>query len=675
MLSFAALDARIRAAVETVAAGDPNPADPFRGLYISDELALSLARAEPSGGLDERLAEAATRLGLDELEAAVLALCAAPEISPHHGRLYAYLHDDVTRKLATPRLVARLLAEDGVEAKDVLARFGHAAPLRRRGAIRLLDGDGPLPLADRAVKLGDRLAALLLEARVDEPPKAGRLRRLDLPEYDAGRAETVAELRRILAVDSRLPLVVAGPDAATLLAVALNRPVLLVDLGDVADSALLREADLAAALDEAVLAFDGLERLEPADRPQVLRALAARNERPLFCAGSRDAVVVLGDRTALVLDVPPPTFVERRAAWAELAGVDAVEEVAAKFRLSIGQIADAAEAARLAARARGAGEVERRRTSTWARGRRRRPGSASSPSRLEPAYGWDDLVLAERPLEVLRSISAYLRHRDLVLFEWGYERTVAPDQGLKVAVRRRVRHRQDDGGAGARPRARPRPLPHRPRRGRVASTSARPRRTSTGSSPRREGSNAILFFDEADALFGKRSEVRDSHDRYANIEVAYLLQKMEAYEGVGDPRHEPPAATSTTRSCAGSTFVIDFPFPEADDRERIWRRVLPGRRRRSPTTSTSASSRASSSSPAASIRNASLAAAFLAADEGGAARHAPPRPRRRARVRQARPADARVGLRPLPRADPSRKRPRRAVSLRVRRGTAPPTAA
>src|SRR5437764_7852895 len=106
---------RVRAAVETVAATDPNPSDPFRGLYISDDVARTLAgeRGEPLA--DHRLDSVAERLGLDGLEASALALCAAPELNPRYGRLFAYLHDDVTRKLASPRLAVRLLAGDGVE--------------------------------------------------------------------------------------------------------------------------------------------------------------------------------------------------------------------------------------------------------------------------------------------------------------------------------------------------------------------------------------------------------------------------------------------------------------------------------------------------------------------------------------------------------------------------------
>ena len=92
----------------------PEPVGPFRGLYISDDLALSLADTAPGSTFDERLAEAVARLRLDPLDAAVLGLCAAPELSPRYGRLFAYLQDDVTRKLATPRLVSELLQGPGV---------------------------------------------------------------------------------------------------------------------------------------------------------------------------------------------------------------------------------------------------------------------------------------------------------------------------------------------------------------------------------------------------------------------------------------------------------------------------------------------------------------------------------------------------------------------------------
>jgi SpoVK/Ycf46/Vps4 family AAA+-type ATPase len=131
-----------------------------------------------------------------------------------------------------------------------------------------------------------------------------------------------------------------------------------------------------------------------------------------------------------------------------------------------------------------------------------------------------------------------------------------------------------------------------------------------------DGSNAILFFDEADALFGKRSEVSDSHDRYANIEVAYLLQRMEGYPGAVI------LATNFRRNIDDAfirrlDFVIDFPFPEADDRRRIWSLLLPAEAPRADDIDLDFLAAQFKLSGGA-IRNCSLAAAFQAADENAA---------------------------------------------------------
>jgi hypothetical protein len=144
---FAAVAERVRFAVAAVAATDPNPTDPFRGLYISDEAALALASGAAADGHDDRIAAAGALLGLDGLDLPVLALCAAPELDPPFGRLLAYLHDDVTKRLASPRLAARLLTDDPATSDAVVARFAADAPLRRTGAVRLLDGEATTPIA------------------------------------------------------------------------------------------------------------------------------------------------------------------------------------------------------------------------------------------------------------------------------------------------------------------------------------------------------------------------------------------------------------------------------------------------------------------------------------------------------------------------------------------------
>src|SRR3954447_7219838 len=196
-VGFDFVDRRVMAAVQRVASNDPNPADPFRGLYISDETALQLTRGESASGADDRLAAVTAALGLDLLDAAVLAVCAAPELNPRFGRLFAYLQDDVTRKLPSARLVGHLLEGEGVSAADVMAAFDQDGPLRRLGALKLL-GDAHTPLAERPIKLADRLAAHLLGGRMDDLPAPARLRLVGMPSHDPGRHEHVGTVAAML---------------------------------------------------------------------------------------------------------------------------------------------------------------------------------------------------------------------------------------------------------------------------------------------------------------------------------------------------------------------------------------------------------------------------------------------------------------------------------------------
>jgi adenylate kinase family enzyme len=328
---------------------------------------------------------------------------------------------------------------------------------------------------------------------------------------------------------------------------------------------------------------------------------------------TRREAQALADRTVLLVEVPFPSFTERRTAWEAFSGTDGAADVAAKFRLSIEQIVAAAEVSRVAARTRGQDTPEPADLDLGARhASSSRLGDLAA--RLSPGYSFDDLVLPDRQRDLLRSISAYLRHRDRVLSEWGYEVTVARTQGLKVLF-------AGESGTGktmvAQVLAAELGLDlFRVDLATVVSkyigeTEKNLERIFTAA----DGSNAILFFDEADALFGKRSEVSDSHDRYANIEVAYLLQRMELYPGAVI------LATNFKRNIDDAfirrlDFVVDFPFPEADDRKKIWRLVLPQAAPVSDDIDLDFLATQFKLSGGA-IRNCSLAAAFRAADEDG----------------------------------------------------------
>ncbi|CAM5691432.1 AAA+ ATPase domain-containing protein OS=Streptomyces violarus OX=67380 GN=FHS41_004946 PE=4 SV=1 [Streptomyces violarus] len=193
--------------------------------------------------------------------------------------------------------------------------------------------------------------------------------------------------------------------------------------------------------------------------------------------------------------------------------------------------------------------------------------------RVEPQAGWDDLVLHERQTSVLREIVAHVRQRATVHQEWGFAQTLRRGLGVTALFA---------GGSGtgktlaAEVMAKELGLDlfvidlSQVVSKYIGETEKNLRRVFDAA----EAGGALLLFDEADALFGKRSEVKDSHDRYANLEVSYLLMRMEAYRGLA-------VLTTNMKKALDNAFlrrirfVVDFPFPAEHERAEIWRRVLP----------------------------------------------------------------------------------------------------
>ncbi|MFC6062661.1 ATP-binding protein [Streptomyces ochraceiscleroticus] len=231
--------------------------------------------------------------------------------------------------------------------------------------------------------------------------------------------------------------------------------------------------------------------------------------------------------------------------------------------------------------------------------------------RIEPRAGWDDLVLADRQLRILQEIVAHVRRRSTVYQDWGFAKALRSGLGVTALFA---------GGSGT---------------GKTLAAEVMAKELGLdlfiidlsqvvskyiGETEKNlsrvfdaaERGGALLLFDEADALFGKRSEVKDSHDRYANLEVSYLLMRMEAYRGLA-------VLTTNMKKALDSAFmrrirfVVDFPFPGESERAEIWRRVLPPQ---APTKGIDPALLAQLTVAGGSIRNIALSGAFLAAEEG-----------------------------------------------------------
>jgi ATPase family associated with various cellular activities (AAA)/Winged helix domain, variant len=238
-----------------------------------------------------------------------------------------------------------------------------------------------------------------------------------------------------------------------------------------------------------------------------------------------------------------------------------------------------------------------------------RPRLEGLAQRIEPAAAWDDLVLPERQKQLLKQIALHVRQRSRVYEGWGFASKGARGLGISALFA---------GPSGTGKTMAGEVLANELRLDLyridlsqvvskyIGETEKNLRRVFDAAD---EGA-AILLFDEADALFGKRSEVKDSHDRYANIEVSYLLQRMEAYRGL--------AILTTNRKDALDTaflrrirFAVDFPFPDAAQRAEIWRQIFPPQ---TPTEGLRFDRLASLNAAGGHIRNIALGAAFLAAD-------------------------------------------------------------
>jgi hypothetical protein len=229
--------------------------------------------------------------------------------------------------------------------------------------------------------------------------------------------------------------------------------------------------------------------------------------------------------------------------------------------------------------------------------------------RIEPAAGWEDLILPEHQKTTLHQIAAQVRHRLTVYERWGFAATGSRGLGISVLF-------AGESGTGKTMAAEVLAselhldLYRIDLSAVVSKYIGETEKNLARVFDAAEDSGTILLFDEADALFGKRSEVKDSHDRYANIEVSYLLQRMEAYRGLAILTTNQKAALDTAFQ-RRLRFVVQFPFPDAEGREAIWRGVFPAA---TPLDGIDYAKLARLHVAGGHIRNIALNAAFLAAE-------------------------------------------------------------
>ncbi len=567
---------------------------------------------------------------MSPFERDLLLLCAGVEMESDLGEACGRLTGKTQHNCPTFGLAMSLLPEPHW---DALAPW---APLRRSRLIEVEPGFG---LAAAPLRIDERILHYLAGTNRMDP----RLEQL-LHNKDARGAlapEHVDLVDRIAAEFCGRPAAMSlhfhgdDPEAqetiAARIAERFGRRLFILRMADAPAAGAELEQFLALWTREALLLPACLllgwheETLSPA-----ARLLTERIPNPLLMA-SRDLQTL--HRLIWRYDVSRPAPATQRRLW-KLALTDAVEgenspkaqssatgpadtssldqmldRLADQFRLSAGTLSTIAEAA-VAARRRD--DTERLKSKLWRSCRSvSRPRLDLLAERIEPRAGWDDLVLPGAQLAVLRMLVGQARNRMTVYERWGFARRGRRGLGLSALF-------AGPSGTGKTLAAEVLAselevdLYRIDLSGVVSKFIGESEKNLKKVFDEAEQGGVMLLFDEAEALFGKRSEVRDSHDRYANIEVAYLLQRMENFQGVA-------ILTTNIKASLDNAFqrrlrfTVEFPSPAVAEREAIWRRVIP---REAPAHGLEPARLAQLNMPGGNIHNIALNAAFLAAAQG-----------------------------------------------------------
>ncbi|WP_327396842.1 AAA family ATPase [Streptomyces phaeochromogenes] len=597
-------------------------------------------------GVSLRLVALAGLFDLHPVDVDVVVMCLAPEMDRRYERLYGYLHDDMTRRLPTVGLALDMVSADRTERAAARTRFAPSAPLVGHRLITLTEDSAAPPhsLLGNTVRLDPRVAGFLL----GDDELAGRLRPYARIVPPTGTfddlhfpAEFGASLTRLsehaddgLVVYCQGPYGVGKQSAASAWSLRWKAPLLVVSADLLAErpmeefAVLVALVDREARLQGAVMYWENVDALlgeQARPRLSLLLSTLAAHPAPVFLAG--DTAWEPSDpprgMTFVRLEFPAPGYDERLSLWESaldgLGGTDRsaldLAAVSGKFRLSGGQIHDAAATARNLAHARAPGAPRLTQDDLYAACRLQSNRKlAELAQRITPHYAWDDIVLPADRMEQLREVADQVRYRALVYESWGFERKLANGRGLAVLFA---------GPSGTGKTMAADVLAHElgldlykiDLSTVVSKYIGETEKNLSRIFAEAATSNAVLFFDEADAMFGKRTQVRDAHDRHANLETSYLLQRMEQHEGV-------VVLATNLRKNLDDAFIrrlhvtIDFPVPGVEDRRRIWEQVWPKEAPLDGSVDPDLLAR-QIDLPGGNIRNIALAGAFLAAADGG----------------------------------------------------------
>jgi SpoVK/Ycf46/Vps4 family AAA+-type ATPase len=587
------------------------------------------------------LSHLAEQFGLSSAEVDLLLVAMAPELEPRYETLYAYLQDDVTRKRPSADLALNVICRS--EREKLFARrfLAPGAPLIHFRVLELLEEshDRQPTLLRKFLKIEDSVLRFLLEhapnkltlgsfevpvqtidaLEIDEATRI-QLRNLADSVEHSGTKKTIA---RIIGSD-RAEL----QEVAAALGQAHHSSLITVDLAAAENesaeiSGLIRDAILL----DAVLALFSAESPETAsEEPQ--RTPQTRKQLNRILEEFPGHIIALGpegtfgempsDRRLWKIELKGISFEQRQQTWQNaLSGVSgdpSSGRLADTFRFGGPHIRKAVALGHSLASLRNPSDPTPSMNDLLDAGRAL---SGSNLRRfatvIQPRYTWSDLVLPDDKRQQLEHIAMRARHRRTVHYEWGFGEKLSRGKGLNVLF-------SGQSGVGKTMAAEVLAndmslvLFQIDLSSVVSKYIGETEKHLAAIFREAEMSQSLLFFDEADSLFGKRTEINDAHDRYANLEVNYLLQRIEQFEGLVI------LATNMQRNLDEAFLrrmqeVIDFPFPNEALRERIWRQHVPASAPVEPRIDYAFLARQFKLS-GGNIKNAVMTAAYLAASQG-----------------------------------------------------------
>lgn len=628
------LDIRLEYAIRAWQLAGQNPVDRFRGLYFSDPDILATAQrgigTQWGSGVtlpadEEQLFENARKeawqvlqdleaqaeqngvvlrlknlqkiFELDDFEWWSLIICLAPACDLRYEHIYSYLQDDVTRVFAGVDLILHLLAPDGIERVVLIQHFDPTAPLRRFRLLQPVEESGkPANRLRQAFQVALSVVNWLLGISMFSVDGDDGL--FPVPELSAEEQDNLSALQDVPSVkvmtEGRPFLCLHGEDAvkqfgvARQLAARSNCPLFVLYLSSVdsreATLEKLSEAVRDARMNRALLYVQKADVLVDGDGCLFADAF--------FILRLMQDSVLLGclkpfkfhpdmpgnDYPLMFILSPRLNVTERIELWDSLVNSEQnnlsekiLSALGGQFNLTSGQIIASASTARTRAI-----QYEQALNPEDLFDAARFHSGHHLPElahKIEPRYDWSDMVLPDMQVSMLQELVSMVQARPRVLETWGLGKKLASGNGVSALF---------SGPPGTGKTLAAQIIAHQlgidlyqiDLSTLVSKYIGETEKNLEKIFSEASGSNAILFFDEADAIFGKRSEVKDAHDRYANIEVGYLLQRMETYSGI----------TILATNMRGNLddaftrrlqFIVNFPFPDDEHRLRIWKVLMP----------------------------------------------------------------------------------------------------